>query len=468
MKQSSESSCVQTKNEVRRHLLLDERVVEEVHNAELTLGTIIKHDANPLFGEDKPWEMRFDNLYANVLFDEEDQQYKVWYSPFIVDHSAKGMSAQQWKETKYQAPFDREMALCYASSKDGILWTKPELGLVDYNGSKANNILWRGSGNTRAKKAGPHGSGVFKDIDDPDPKRRYKALLKSEILSVAFSSDGIDWEPAISCPESNSAGDTHNNAFWAPTLDKYVGITRQWSESFKRQVARTTSEDFLTWEKTHVVLEGLDDRHQTYAMPTFFHGGVYIGLLAIHDQVSDRVWTELTWSPDTETWHRVCPGTPFIPNSGKEGEYDWGCAYAAAYPVFDKDEIRIYYGGSDGLHTSWRNGYFCLATLRPDGFAGFKASDAGQQAIVTTATIFDVRDLLKVSADIRDGGELIVRVLDDTQRVIVESEKLTATVSDEEIHWLKDPLRSSDNDQLLRLQFMFRNATAYSFTLSES
>ena len=453
---------------MRRHLLLDQRMVEEVRNAELTLGTVRKHGSNPLFGEDRPWEMRFDNLYANVLFDEEEQIYKVWYSPFIVDHSAKGMSAQQWKETRYQAPFEREMALCYANSKDGITWTKPELGLVDYNGSKANNILWRGSGNTRAKKAGPHGSGVFKDLDDPDPRRRYKALLKSEILTVAFSGDGIYWEPAIACPEANSAGDTHNNAFWAPTLGKYVGMTRQWSESFNRQVARTASEDFLTWEKTHVVLEGLDDRHQTYAMPTFFYGGVYIGLLAIHDQISDRVWTELTWSPDTATWHRVCPGTPFIPNSENEGEYDWGCAYGAAYPVFDTEEIRIYYGGSDGLHTSWRNGYFCLATLRPDGFAGYKSSDGAQKATLTTVPVVDSLDILKVSADIRRGGELIVRVLDDTQQVVAESEQLTRTVSDEEIHWSKAPFAASHKNPGMRLQFSFRNATVYSFTLQES
>ena len=30
---------------------------------------------------------------------------------------------------------------CYAESKDGIHWKKPELGLVEFNGSKANNIV---------------------------------------------------------------------------------------------------------------------------------------------------------------------------------------------------------------------------------------------------------------------------------------------------------------------------------------
>jgi len=68
-----------------RHLLLDTRIVEDARNAELTLGTVEKHAANPLFGEDKPWEKRFDNVYANVLYDDEEEIYKCWYSPFVVD-----------------------------------------------------------------------------------------------------------------------------------------------------------------------------------------------------------------------------------------------------------------------------------------------------------------------------------------------------------------------------------------------
>ena len=315
--------------------------MEDARNAELTLGVAKKYSGNPLFGEDKPWEMRFDNLYANIVYDDEEQIYKCWYSPFVIDHPSRGMSSQQWKEVQYRAPRNREMAICYATSKDGITWVKPELGLVEYEGSKANNILWRGSGEAKVLQEGPHGSGILKDVRDPDPNRRYKAFLKSKILSVAFSADGLHWRSATACLEANSAGDTHNNAFWAPTLGKYVGITRQWGKPFGRQVARTSSFDFVNWEKTQIVLEGLDEKHQTYAMPVFFHAGVYLGLVAIHDQDTDRVWAELTWSPDTKTWHRILPGTPLIPNSGDEGDYDWGCVYPAAYPVFLDDEIRF-------------------------------------------------------------------------------------------------------------------------------
>ena len=448
----------------RRHLLLDARIVEDASNAELTLGVAEKHGGNPLFGEDKPWEKRFDNLYANVVYDDEQELYKCWYSPFIVDHSSKGMSLRQRRETRYRAPPDREMAICYATSRDGLNWAKPELGLVEYAGSSANNILWRGGGDTRALRAGPHGAGVLKDLRDPDPERRYKAFLKYEILSVAFSADGIHWSPPITCPEANSAGDTHNNAFWAPTLGKYVGITRQWGKPFGRQVARTSSADFLAWTPTRVALEGSDPRYQTYAIPVFHHGGVYIGLLAMHDQEADRVWTELAWSPDTRTWHRVLPGTPFIPNGDDEGDCDWGCVYPAACPVFLDDRIRLYYGASDGLHTGWRNGYFCLATLRRDGFAGYKPSKRRERATLTTTPLYDGKHALRVSADVASGGEVLIRVLGEDGHALAESRPITGSVSDGQVQWLNEGAVDGPGPNR-RLQFAFSDATIYSLSM---
>jgi hypothetical protein len=458
-----------------RYLLLDSRVVASTENAELVLGAVQKYEGNPLFEEDKPWEKRFDNLYANVIYDDEEQIYKCWYSPFIVDDSAKGMTLQERKEKKYRPPWTREMAICYATSKDGITWIKPELGLVEFEGSKANNILWRGSGPPSKDKeelwAGPHGSGIFKDLREPDPNRRYKALLKYGMLSVAFSADGIHWGPAIACPEANSAGDTHNNAFWAPTLGKYVGITRQWGKTFlghyARQVAWTSSADFVNWEKVQIVLEGLDENHQTYAMPVFYHGGVYIGLVAIHDQEADRVWTELTWSPDTKKWHRVLPGTPLIPNSDVEGEYDWGCAYPAAYPVFLEDEIRLYYGASDGLHTSWRNGFLSVATLRPDGFAGYTQQEAGEPTKITTTLIAPPDGSLRITADVERKGYVKVSVLDERNELLAESEPLIGSMSDGNVRWREGFSFSELGNSSVQIQFEIQDATVYSFSFAE-
>ena len=82
-----------------RYLLLDSRVVANTQNAHLTLGVVEKHPSNPLFGEDEPWEKRYDNLYARVIYDEEEQLYKCWYMPFIIDNSAKGMTLEEREET---------------------------------------------------------------------------------------------------------------------------------------------------------------------------------------------------------------------------------------------------------------------------------------------------------------------------------------------------------------------------------
>jgi hypothetical protein len=81
------SSNVEDKNisKRERYLLLDSRIIEKTENAKLTIGTVIKSEHNPLFPEDKPWEARYDNLYANVMYDKEEGLYKCWYSPFITD-----------------------------------------------------------------------------------------------------------------------------------------------------------------------------------------------------------------------------------------------------------------------------------------------------------------------------------------------------------------------------------------------
>jgi hypothetical protein len=246
-----------------------------------------------------------------------------------------------------------------------------------------------------------------------------------------------------------------------------VGITREWGKEFGRQVARTTSTDFLSWEKCEVVLEGLNANHQIYAMPVFYHGGVYLGLIALHDQKTDRVWTELAWSPDTITWNRVLPGTPLIPNAGKEGDCDWGCAYAAACPVFLEDEIRLYYSGSDGHHFSWRNGFFCLATLRPDGFAGYTQTEADKAATIMTTPVVPPNSTLRITADIAAKGYLKINVFDEHRKLLAKSDPLKVSVSDGKIAWQDGFSFNALGERSIQVHFELLNATVYSFSFSE-
>ena len=242
----------------QRLLFLDQRNVADTVNMSLKIGTVQKHPSNPLFVEDRPWEQRFDNFYGNIIYDEAEQLYRCWYSPFIISNQCKpGMTLAERSTTKYRGRKDMEMGICYAISKDGLTWDKPDLGLVEYDGTKQNNLVWRG----------PHGAGIFKDDQDTDPNRRYKTIFLG--MNTSSSANGLNWsEPQkIDC---NSAGDTHNNAIWSTELNKYVAFTRTWAKTdreivgmeskinhgWSRQVARMESADFVNWSDTEVIIEG--------------------------------------------------------------------------------------------------------------------------------------------------------------------------------------------------------------------
>ena len=178
-------------------LLLDSRQVEQVANAALMVGTTVKHPANPLFVEDKPWEVRFDNLYPNVLYDRRRRLYRCWYNPFIVDQLASETPREKRGEVPYKN-MHMELGLCYAESDDGIGWTKPDLDLVDFEGSTANNIVLRGV----------CGVGVYEDVYDEDPQRRFKMFYGGNWigewkpdLDVRFSPDGLHWSDEICITE---------------------------------------------------------------------------------------------------------------------------------------------------------------------------------------------------------------------------------------------------------------------------
>ena len=450
--QKAEAPLEQTK-----YLVLDVRIIDRVDNAKLTVGTVVKHPRNPLFAEDKPWEPRFDNLYANVLFDENDGLYKCWYSPFIKDGMVAETPREQYATVRYRSK-DREMGICYAVSKDGLEWEKPDLGLVEFDGNAHNNLVIRG----------PHGAGIFKDARDPDPARRYKLFCKhyEKVMSVAFSPEGLHWAEPVGCPEIEVAGDTHNNALWVPELDAYVGITRMWGgEPRVRQVGRTVSKDFLKWTKGEVVLQGLEPHLQTYAMPVFRYAGVYLGLPVIFNTKTDRTHPELAWSPDTVHWHRIDPGTPLIPNAEERGAYDWGCVYPAAYPVFLDDAICLYYGGNNGQHTNWRDGFFCLATLRPDGFAGYEPENPNQPAVLITKPITCAGATLRISADVDKGGSIRVALPDLTGHPVAESEPITQTVTDAPVSWRGDsPLVKGG---IVLLKFTLTAAKLYAFSFDD-
>src|SRR5690606_22457262 len=87
----------------------------------------------------------------------------------------------------------------YAESVDGINWTKPSLGLVEYNGGRDNNLVA-----IDPPQLGFLNLKVLHEPDDPNPERRYKMSThvyftkdrRMGTLVPFFSPDGLHWKTA--------------------------------------------------------------------------------------------------------------------------------------------------------------------------------------------------------------------------------------------------------------------------------
>lgn len=442
------------------YLMLDRRVVADVRGVTLRLGQVTKHPANPLMREDKPWEVRYDNVYANVLYDKDEDVFKCFYSPFIIDEATSGTPPAERHIKKYHVTPSREMGLCYACSKDGIHWTKPELGIIELNGSNRNNILIRGI----------HGAGVILDSTDPDASRRYKLFAGSQVpggeryMIVAFSRNGINWTKPIPCPEIKADGDTHNNVLWSKQLNRYVGFTRAFTD--QRLVMRTESQDFINWSKAIEVWRG-DTVNQTYAVQVFATHGIYLGMLAVFNTITDRVHGELAVSDDTIHWRRVCPSVPFVPNSQQPGDYDYGCVYIANSPIQVDDDIWIYYGASNAPHSGWRDSYLALASLRRGRWAGYEHRSAENPkdksyGRITTEKVVCCGRKLKVNLE-APKGTLRVGVLDEPQLAIEVCQPITGNFLDAEVNWESGADLSTLIGKPIQLEFQIENGVLYEF-----
>ncbi len=407
----------------QKYLMLDSRVIERVENAKLVLGSPVKHEGNPVMQADKPWENSMNNLYPNVIWDEQEKIFKLWYKCVLAD---KEVIAQMDRPSTVH---DVGWYLLYATSKDGIHWSKPELGLHKFAGSTANNIVARDCPNV----------GVFKDLHDADASRRYKMVSDVGLgkPQVRFSADGIHWGDAIDVKGFGSQnGDTHNNAFWDERSGKYLWFTKLYLG--ERLVARFESDDFISWKNNGMVLRSNIEEgrsSQTYCMPTFRYGSIYLGYVMMYNVGRGRsVDCELSWSHDGLQWQRVAPGTPFIPR-GAKGSYDSECIYAmAGEPIIKDGKLMIFYGGDDFPHTGWKRHCLpSLATLRVDGFAGYEAMDPAKPATVITSSLR--AEKVSISADVSSGGSIHIKALDDQNALVDEAEPITTEVTDAPLRW---------------------------------
>jgi hypothetical protein len=175
---------------------------------------------------DKDWE---GSSCAYMKVFKDGDLYRMYY---------RG-SGVVYKENGYASPHAE--TACYAESKDGIHWTRPELGLFEFEGSKKNNIIWMGLGS--------HNFAPFLDANpDCPPGQRYKALAGDykKGLRAFVSADGVRFTPVQQKPViARGYFDSLNLAFW----DTEAGLYREYHRDFRdgRDIRTGTSTDFVQW-----------------------------------------------------------------------------------------------------------------------------------------------------------------------------------------------------------------------------
>jgi len=102
--------------------------MDSVQSIRFVSNVLEKQPARPLFTMDQPWETEL--LYYKTLHYDEDR------SEFVLEYELAGGDKQR-EEQRQNLP----STICRAVSKNGLDWTKPSLGLVEYEGSTNNNLV---------------------------------------------------------------------------------------------------------------------------------------------------------------------------------------------------------------------------------------------------------------------------------------------------------------------------------------
>ena len=145
----------------RLELFVDKVLVEEIKGeARLQLQRPTPREV--VLVADRPWE---GNACGHFSVFKDGGRYRMYY---------RGL---QFATGKTLERPHREV-VCYAESLDGIHWYRPDLGLVEFDGSRQNNIIL-----DRLPEVGGRVSNflVFKDQNpDATPDARYKAVSRGK------------------------------------------------------------------------------------------------------------------------------------------------------------------------------------------------------------------------------------------------------------------------------------------------
>jgi hypothetical protein len=292
-----------------KQLFVDDHVIERLDGLERTMHRPVRHPKNPILTGTEPWERWLIGVNGRcVLFDQATRRFRMWYGTYLVEDAAP-------QGTRYR--------VCYAESSDGVEWTRPVLGKVEWEGSHRNNLLPWGENWMRRPN-------IIEDPRDPDPARRYKMTYVDVIggrpaIARGYPRDGIDWK--LNADGKPWFRNAHNSNLlgWDPRIGRYVFFPRMPGDL--NAVGRSTSEDFVAWSEPNTVLAPVaaDGLANFKGLAAFFHDDLYLGWLwvfrragASDPQLAD---VELASSRDGERWERYRPGTPYL-ERGRPGAWD--------------------------------------------------------------------------------------------------------------------------------------------------
>lgn len=447
-------------------LLVDDYAVAAKENVARSYHAFEKHPSNPIVKPDKPWEGNNVYVYGTVLPTESGDGFRMWY------HALPEVEGEDYYR------------LLYATSKDGLTWDKPGLGIVEYKGSKDNNIFVR-----RGKR--DHILSVIHTPWEQDPKRRYLMYNfdgdqpAGAGYMAAWSPDGIHWHDAADKPVFSKGGDVGQflRDFHTGQYVGYVKIGAQVSGMRRRAVGYIASKNPVEWSDPRLILapDTFDDRWAEgiqrtsfYGLSAFSYETMYIGFLWVFratDQTEGYFdgpfHCELVTSRDGVHWLRQEGDRPAILDVGPKESWDDGMVTTATQPLVVGDKLWLYYGGIDGTHlptkdTPWHSG-IGLATLRKDGFASLDAK--GRTGIVTTKRLANAKGPLHVNCAAK-GGSVRVEALDESGEVIPgygrdDCSPITGDSVDTTVNW--GGRKELPSARLIRLRFVLDHASLYSF-----
>jgi hypothetical protein len=390
-----------------------------------------------------------------------DGLWRMWYAAFYTLDPKKDLVGC-------------ETPLHYATSRDGLNWELPDLGLYKKENGRRHNIVIGShqkdkNGRSLTGYGGVAGFVVLDSELTPHPvaRSRYTAMYHSSPsdtyggIGIASSDDGITWTAWPENPVLPGNQDTQNCFFFDKKTGKYVCFERPMiycgvAMHANRKLARLESDDLVHWTPNRVCLD-TDERDapafdiyqepgmggyvrgrtkQFQGISPFPYNDTYLGLTWFYDVRSGVFTSELVRSDDSKTWKREALREPFIDNDRPKGFRGKLPVPMGSPPVPVGDELYFYFSNTPHGHHATaeaditpdkahrkelleENSIYALAIKR-DRWVGYEAPPEGDHEgeLLTTPFKWMGGGRLLLNLTIRDGGYVKVSFEDRWGRPI--------------------------------------------------